>query len=353
MTRPAVAPLHVVLPNDIDDPATPSGGNAYDRRVCRGLAALGWSVREHAVRGAWPCPRPAERAGLGRVLATVPDGAVVLLDGLVASASPDTLLPHARRLRLVVLVHLPLGDGAERAALASASAVITTSAWTRGRLLDLYGLPAGRVHIATPGVDPAPLAPGSGTGSELLCVAAVTPHKGHDLLVEALAALTEPSFRCVFAGALSRDPGFVGHLRQLTSAYGLADRVRFAGPLVGADLDAAYAAADLLVLASRGETYGMVVTEALARGIPVLATEVHGLPEALGRTSDGGLPGILVDPGDPAALTGALRHWLSDAGLRHRLRRSARERRTTLTGWTVTAALVSGVLSGVADVAAP
>jgi glycosyltransferase involved in cell wall biosynthesis len=344
----AVTRLDVILPNDIDDPATPSGGNAYDRRVCRGLAALGWSVREHAVRGAWPSPRPGERAGLARVLAAVPDDAVVLLDGLVASAVPDVLLPHARRLRLVVLVHMPLGDKAEGAALAGTSAVITTSAWTRLRLLDLYGLPADRVHVATPGVDPASLASGSDAGSRLLCVAAVAPHKGHDLLAEALAAVTDLPFSCVCVGALSRDMGFAGRLRRLTQACGLTDRIRFAGPLTGAELDAAYAAADLLVLATRGETYGMVVTEALARGIPVLATAVGGLPEALGRAPDGSLPGMLVEPGYPAALAGALRHWLSDAGARRRLRCSASGRRATLAGWAVTVERVSGVLAGVA-----
>jgi glycosyltransferase involved in cell wall biosynthesis len=348
--------VYVILPNDIDDPATPSGGNAYDRRVLRGLAALGWSVREHAVHGAWPSPLPAERAGLARVLATVPEDAVVLLDGLVASTVPEVLLPQAPRLRLVVLVHMPLGDApgdplgdrAERAALACASAVITTSGWTRGRLLDMYGLPADRVHVATPGVDPASLAPGSDAGSELLCVAAVTPHKGHDLLMEALATITDLPFRCVCVGALGRDPDFVGRLRRLIQARGLADRIRLAGPLAGEEFDAAYAAADLLVLASRGETYGMVVTEALARGIPVLATAVDGLPETLGRGPDGSLPGVLVQPGDPAALSGALRHWLTDAGARRRLRSSARGRRTTLTGWAVTAEAVSSVLRRVA-----
>jgi glycosyltransferase involved in cell wall biosynthesis len=340
--------VHVVLPNDIDDPATPSGGNAYDRQVCRGLAASGWTVREHAVPGAWPRPGSAERAELARVLAALPDDAVVLVDGLIASAVPDVLVPAARRLRLVVLVHLPLDDATEGAALAAASAVVTTSAWTKARLLDRYALPADRVHVATPGVDPAPQAPGSDAGSELLCVAAVTPHKGHDVLVEALAKVADLSWTCVCVGALSRDPGFVDRLRGRLEGYGLADRVRLAGPRTGDDLDAAYAAADLLVLASRGETYGMVVTEALARGIPVLATDANGLPEALGRAPDGSLPGIFIDPGDPAALAGALRRWLREPELRRQLRRSAGARRTTLTGWAVTSELISNVLSGVA-----
>jgi glycosyltransferase involved in cell wall biosynthesis len=214
-------------------------------------------------------------------------------------------------------------------------------------LLDLYPLPADRVHVATPGVEPAPLAPGSGAGSELLCVAAVTPHKGHDVLAEALAKVADLTWSCVCVGALTRDPAFVGRLRRQLADGDLADRIRLVGPRTSDDLDATYAAADLLVLASRGETYGMVVTEALARGIPVLATATGGLPEALGSAPDGSLPGVLVEPADPAAMADALRRWLHEPELRRRLRRSARSRRTTLTGWAVTAELVSNVLIGV------
>ena len=124
-------------------------------------------------------------------------------------------------------------------------------------------------------------------GGELLCVAAVTAHKGHDVLLAALAAIADLPWRCVCVGTLDREPAFVERLRRQAEAAGIGDRVCFAGLRIGDDLASAYAAADVLVLASRAETYGMVVTEALARGLPVIATAVGGLPEALGRTSDG------------------------------------------------------------------
>jgi glycosyltransferase involved in cell wall biosynthesis len=89
----------------------------------------------------------------------------------------------------------------------------------------------------------------------------------------------------------------------------------------------------------------MVVAEALARGIPVLASDVGGLPEALGRTPDGALPGMLVPADDPAALSVALRRWLGDPELRRRLRDAALARRRTLTGWPATTRAVAAVLA--------
>ena len=77
--------VHVVVPDTVDDPARPSGGNTYDRRICAGLAALGWSVHVHAVPGRWPRPDTHARAVLAEILARLPDGSIALLDGLVAS----------------------------------------------------------------------------------------------------------------------------------------------------------------------------------------------------------------------------------------------------------------------------
>jgi len=345
-----VTEVHVIVPDAIDDPARPSGGNTYDRRVCEGLVALGWGVHEHEVQDA---------AALGRAVGRIPDGAVVLVDGLIASGAPEALVGHARRLRQVVLVHMPLGDrppgdedgvvrAREREVLGAAVAVVTTSAWTRRRLGELYALPADRVHVAEPGVDAAGLAPGSAAGDALLCVAAVMPDKGHDVLLDGLATAADLSWRCACVGSLDRDPAFAEKVRRATRIKGLGDRVRFPGPRIGPELDRAYASADLLVLASRAEAYGMVVTEALARGLPVIAAEVGGVSEALGHGEDGMRPGLLVPSGDPAALGAALRSWLGDAELRGRLRRAARERRASLCGWPATTSVLAGVLAGAA-----
>jgi glycosyltransferase involved in cell wall biosynthesis len=157
--------------------------------------------------------------------------------------------------------------------------------------------------------------------------------------------LADLSWHCVCVGSLDRDSAFAETVRRRSLASGLGDRVSFPGPRSGDDLDRSYASADLMVLASRAETYGMVVTEALARGVPIVAAEVGGLTEALGHGADGTRPGLLVPPDDPAAFAAALRAWLEDAELRARLRRAARERRESLSGWSTTTSVLAGVLA--------
>ena len=326
--------LDFVVPDGIDDPLRPSGGNVYDRRVCDVLAGSGWSVREHPVRS---------RAALATALGALPDSALVLVDGLVVVGAAEAVEPEAGRLRLVVLLHMPVE---EPAVLAAAAAVVTTSRWTRDWLVDTYALPVGRVHVAEPGTDAADLAPGTAAGGELLCVGAVTAGKGQDVLIAALATIADLPWRCVCVGALDLEPGFVKELRGRVTEHGLVDRVCFTGALGGWDLDAAYAGGDLLVSASRAEAYGMVVTEALARGLPVVATDIGGVSEALGRT-ERGRPGLLVPPDDASALAAGLRLWLADSDRRDRLRSAARVRRPTLPGWRDAAHRLACVLADI------
>jgi glycosyltransferase involved in cell wall biosynthesis len=431
-----IQPLHAVLPASIDDPAAPSGGNRYDREVLRHFknddpdvvrlrpaaergarhdspagsakSRIGtvFDVHEHLMSGDWPHPAAPDRQALAALLSGLPDGALVLLDGLIACGVPDVLEPHSTRLRLVVLVHLPLGDetgltesdAAELRALESrtlhlAAAVIATSTPAARRVEQLHGLSG--VHAIPPGVGRAPLATPSPDGGRLLNVASLTPRKGQDLLLAALARLPGLSWTCTVAGAGRLPPvtppwshrnspaatppatvtlnttavplGSVPAREPLvgpsSGAPGTAGGpagvngdgppepdgarvVRFAGALGGTALDEAYANADLFVLPSRAETYGMVVTEALARGLPVVAADVGGVPEALGAAPGGGIPGRLIPPGDADALAAALRDWLTDGELRERWRADARTRRESLTGWDETARRLARVLAG-------
>jgi glycosyltransferase involved in cell wall biosynthesis len=169
--------------------------------------------------------------------------------------------------------------------------------------------------------------------------------KGHDVLLDALATISDLSWRCACVGRLDRAPEFVERLRRRVATERLGDRVSLTGPRTGPELHSSYAAADLVVLASRAETYGMVITEALARGLPVIAADVGGVTEALGHGADGIRPGLLIAPGDAVALAGALRAWLCDAELRAELRRAACERRESLPRWSTTASVIAGVLA--------
>ena len=338
--------VHVVVPAGIDDPARPSGGNVYDRRVCNGLVDLGWDVYEHLLDGPWPCADPTALVELADSLSAVPDDGVVLIDGLIASVSAAVLVPAARRLRLLVLVHLPLAVAGEDTVLAAARAVITTSAWARMQLLDKYQLDA-TVHVVEPGAERADAVGGTPGGENLLCVAPVSWHKGQDTLLSALALVHDLTWHCRLVGSLEREPQFVQRVRQQAVHDGLAGRVEFSGARTSRELARAYATSDLLVHASRGETYGMVVTEALAHALPVVATEVGGVPEALGDAR-AGRPGLLVSVDNPPHLAAALRIWLTDDETRGRLRCAAAQRRQTLGSWDTTASQVAQVLAAVA-----
>jgi glycosyltransferase involved in cell wall biosynthesis len=347
--------VQVIVPEGFDDPGQPTGGNIYDRRVCAGMAEAGWDVLVTTVAAAWPVPGPGARADLARIVSAIPDGATVLIDGLIASPAAAQLLPHTGRIRMTVLLHMPLAtvlethhdasaQRSERLVLRAAAGVVATSEWTRQQVLTRYAIPARQVHVARPGVDRV-AAPARPVRGHLICVGVLSRHKGQDLLVEALADLPERDWQCVLAGPLDRDPDFVEQLQARIARLGYGHRVRLAGVLTGAALSRAYTTADLLVAPSRSETYGMTVTEALAHGLPVIAAAVGGLPEALGSTADGTRPGQLVPPGDPAALAAALGDWLGDEPHPLGLGAAARPGGPTLHGWDQTIQEVANALT--------
>ena len=346
--------VHVIVPEGFDNPGQPTGGNIYDRRVCAGLAEAGWQVLVATVAAAWPARGSGAPADLARIVSAVPDGETVLIDGLIASPAAAQLLPHTGRIQMTVLLHMPLAavdtrpdadaERSERSVLRAAAGVVVTSEWTRRQILTRYRIPDRRVHVARPGADRVAVTARPVPG-HLICVGVLSRPKGQDLLVEALANLADRDWHCLLAGSLDRDPDFVEHLRTRITRLGYDRRVRLGGVLTGAALSHAYTTADLLVAPSRSETYGMTVTEALAHGVPVIATTVGGLPEAFGSTANGTGPGQLIPPGDPAALAAALSDWLSDESRRHRLRAAVRQRQPTLRGWEQTAQEIADALT--------
>jgi glycosyltransferase involved in cell wall biosynthesis len=348
-TSGTVDTVHLTVVRPVADPALVSGGDVYDARVVDGLRADGWCVDDAQVPGSWPRPDDAARRALAAVLGAG-DGPV-LLDGLVACGVPDVVVPHVRRRPTAVLVHLPLGEEqpdleqAEAAVLHAAGAVVATSPWAARRLRERHGL--ADVTVAVPGVDPAPLATGTDGAHRLLCLGAVTPTKGQDLLVAALAQLREHPWTCDLVGPTGRAPAFVDDLRDAIVCHGLADRVRIPGPRTGVDLDGTWRHADLLVAPSRVETYGMVVSEAFARGIPVLASDAGGLPETVGTG------GVLTPAENVPALVAALHRWFAQPAHRAGLQHSARSSRCRLAPWTQTSRRVQQVLAGLRAMTTP
>lgn len=310
------------------DPMTRTGGYEYDRRIVAGLRALGWNVRVHALGGAYPAPSAAQRAEAARRFAAIGDGARVLVDGLAFGALPEVAVAEAARLRLVALVHHPLAEetgltaaeagrlaASERAALGAARRVVATSAPTAAALAR-YGVEPRRCVVVEPGTDPAPRARGSGAAIPvLLAVATLTPRKGHALLIEALAGLRDRAWRLECVGSDQRDAATAAALRARADALGLSDRIDFRGETGPEALAAAYDRADLFVSPSLYEGYGMALAEALARGLPVVATRTGAAAALVGEDA-----GLLVPPGDGAALRGALARLFDD---RDRLRACA------------------------------
>jgi len=305
--------LHIVVPGDL---ATVTGGYEYARRMIDGLRRLGWTVEVLQLDASFPHPTRAALVDAERQLAALPDGSLTLIDGLALGAMPEIAHRQAQRLCLVALVHHPLAletglssalarqlHTSERQALAAVRHVIVTSPSTRKVLAD-YEVAPEHISIAEPGVDSVPPRLRQRTTEQmplhLLCVATLTPRKDHALLLETLASLPFPwTLSCV--GDATRHPETTQQLRDLIGTHQLQDRVVLHGKLSPAALDAQLDAADLFVLPTRFEGYGMAVAQALAAGLPVISTHTGSIPQLVGPDA-----GIIVPPGDADALRAAL-----------------------------------------------
>lgn len=347
---PGVPDLVFAIPGDPDQR---TGGYLYDRRLGAALSAHGWKIRPLRLPDDFPAPSLASMAETERLFAAIPDGTLVLVDGLAFGVLPDLAARHGARLVLVALVHHPLGYetglspereaaliASERTALAHARRVLVTSATTQATLAAQFGVPEARLAVALPGTDPAPVAKGSGKdGPALLAVGSILPRKDFPALVQALLPWRELAWTLTIAGSTARDPKETARLRQAIARAGLEDRVILAGEIDALALDARLDSADLFVSSSRYEGFGMALAEAIARALPVVAVAGGAIADWLDRDA-----AVLVPPDRPEDFARALGLVLRDHEHRARLRAAALTARRRLQGWADTARAADALL---------
>ena len=354
--------LALLVPGDLE---TQTGGYIYDRRLVDGLAHLGWQVQVHSLDSSFPLPTAAALAHARSVLAGIPDGRIVVIDGLALGSLSTLLEPEATRLHLVALIHHPVAmetgldaDRArtfremERASLRFTRRVVVTSPWTSRKLAD-YGVATDRIRVVVPGVDVVSVRTGqqkartnslnrdeAGKPSlNLLSVATLTPRKGHDVLVNALAELGDKPWHLYCAGSMTRDPGTSDRLRRQIDRLGLGLRISLLGEVDRSELDRLYACADLFVLASHLEGYGMALAEAIACGLPVVGTVAGAIPDTVPANA-----GVLVPPGDARALAEALAKLMDDPDALGRLASNALAARDQLPTWSQASELFAAAI---------
>ncbi len=324
-----------------------TGGYLFDRRVVDGLRASGRSVRVVELPGAYPDADAAARSAASDALHDLPDGSLAVIDGLALPGFADCLQVEARRLRLLGFIHHPLSletgiapamaermAGIERRLWPMLRGLLCPSAHTARCLADA-GVDTACIVVTPPGTERPPegasrqpARAGDGGTLRLLSIGSVVPRKGHRLLVEALAGLTALPWRLACIGSLERDSGAVAEVRAAIARHGLGERIALAGEQSPDALAAAWRDADVFVLPSSHEGYGMAYAEAMTHGLPVIGTTAGAIPDTVPATA-----GLLVEPGDVDALRGALRRIMVDDALRQRLSDGAREAAAELPDW--------------------
>jgi glycosyltransferase involved in cell wall biosynthesis len=338
------------IPGAID---TATGGYAYDRRIIAELEQLGWKVEILGLGEGFPQASPAQKAAAEARLRASPTSQPIVIDGLAFGTLPEVAAELHRTRPVVAVVHHPLSLetglseqqsqallASERAALASTRSVVVTSPWTADLLVERFGVARERLAVILPGTDFFLEALGSlGPPLHLLSVGAIVPRKGFDVLVEALATIADVPWRLTIAGDRERDPATAARLDQLIARHHLESRIELLGKVSPERLPLVYAAADVFVLASRFEGYGMAYAEAMAHALPIVGTTGGATPQTVPTSA-----GLLVKPGDAAGLANALRTVLKDEQRRNALSKGAYAAAAQLPKWPDSGAKLSELL---------
>jgi glycosyltransferase involved in cell wall biosynthesis len=206
------------------------------------------------------------------------------------------------------------------------------------------GVPRERIMVASGGYDRIQMREGlrpsrpSPAGARALCVAQWIPRKGIVELVRAWGKAAGPADLLELVGEIDADPQYAQAVRAAIAATGAQVIVR--GAVGDTELEESYAKADLFALPTRYEGYGMALAEALAHNLPVVSCAIGPIPELLGPNA-----GLLVPPGDEAALARALAQLIGDPSLRAQMATAARARAAELPTWDDTSGRVANALS--------
>lgn len=335
-------------------------------------------LRVHQIEAGPPAPRPKEA-----LPALVPEFTAGVLDHLRGSERADAIhanywlsglaghtLKHQLDLPLLSTFHtlarvkadagLWEGEAAVRAAaeasiIGCSDAVLASCLVEAQQLVDLYGADPDRIHLVPLGVEAAFFSPGNrdqarrATGLPrgvplLLCVGRIQALKGFDVAIRALGLLetTHPDAHLVIVGGPSGPAGAteVERLQTLVRAFGLSGRVHLVAPVAHELLSTYYRAADVVVVPSRSESFGLVALEAAACGTPVVASSVGGLTTLV----DDGVTGRLVESRDAGAFAEAIAGLLDD-DITARLMGTAAAHRAARYSWASTAARLRELVS--------
>jgi glycosyltransferase involved in cell wall biosynthesis len=338
-----------LIPGDL---SLPTGGYAYDRAVIRLLPAEGVKAMHVALPGSFPNASPEDLADCAAIVAGLPGDCLLMIDGLAFGAMPTELIRGFNR-SIIALCHHPLalenGISAERAqelhlleaaALNLAEHVIVTSPLTGKILSGEFAVPADKITIAEPGTTRKARATGSGRAEmQMLSIGSIVPRKGYAVLVEALAGLEKRNWRLRIVGAV-RSPETEAALKAQIEREGLAERIELVGAVKERELDELYESADLFVMSSLFEGYGMVLGEAMQRGLPIVTTTGGAASETVPEGA-----GLKVPPGDAGALRAAIARALADPQLRADLGSAAHRAGLALPTWEGTAKIIARCLA--------
>ncbi|MEM9344412.1 MAG: glycosyltransferase family 4 protein [Pseudomonadota bacterium] len=324
-----------------------TGGFIYEATVLRVLNEIGCPTEHLVLPDSFPDPTPADMAETLSLLRAI--DRPIILDGLVFGAIDPAGLASVPA-PVIAMIHHPLGletglpaDRAafllrnEAKAIRHAAHILVPSPETARVLAADFGADPQRITVALPGFD-RPNAQRQPVDPPLiLSVGLLAERKGHDILLSALAQITDLPWQAEIVGK-THDPETAEALFYQATDLALTDRITFAGELSANDLATRFTQASLFALATRYEGYGMVLSEAMTFGLPVVTTRVGAVPDTVGNAA------LLVPPDDPDAFAGALRQLLENVDALQAYAALSQERANALPTWTDTAQIFADTI---------